>query len=274
MFCFRPLGGRHAAVIPALPDEADINGSHLVQHLNGIENANRLRAEEEAANAAGGSISGRRMKTGRDHDVTIGNGMATHFYSEQQGELIEIEDGERPKELQIIQVDSEDINNGQPARPRSNTTSMTILGAPTTMTSTIKPLTFHQEYAIPPPPPPDPAQHNRKERRGRKSSRARESDGFHEYVVPDSNVRNQSPPRLVSSQPASATPATPRMENGPTSSYTPSQNRDGQQGGEVRSYFSGAAAPPPPPPPSSSTLASIMNAYPSPANGSPRVERS
>ncbi|KAK7690138.1 hypothetical protein QCA50_006787 [Cerrena zonata] len=271
-----PLGGRHAAVIPALPDEADINGSSLVQHLNGIEAANRLREEEAAAAAHEASSSnplnaaGRRGKGIRDHDVTIGNGMATHFYSEQQGELIEIEDGERPKELQIIQVDSEDIHNGQPAKPRSNATSVTITGAPVTMTSTIKPLTFHQEYAIPPPPPPDPAQHNRKERRGRKSSRAREQqqDSFHEYVIPDSNIRTQSPGRPIQ-------PSTPRTENGhgPTSPYT-SQNRE-SQAGEGRSYFNSVASPPPPPPPSSSTLASIMNAYPPPANtSSPRVERS
>lgn len=272
VFVSRPLGGRHAAVIPALPDEADINGSSLVQHLNGIEA--RLREQEEAAaaaNAASGSNAGRRGKTNRDNDVTIGNGMATHFYSEQQGELIEIEDGERPKELQIIQVDSEDIHNGQPARPRSNTTSVTITGAPVTMTSTIKPLTFHQEYAIPPPPPPDPAQHNRKERRGRKSSRAREQDGFHEYTAPDSNMRDQSPSRP--GQPPHLSFAPPKAENGHqglTLPYTPSQNRDG----EGRSYFASAAEPPPLPPPSSSTLASIMNAYPPPATASPRGERS
>ncbi|CAL1712990.1 unnamed protein product [Somion occarium] len=285
-----PLGGRHAAVIPALPDEAELNGSQLIQALSGIEHLNRVPDDLNGSSSSGSLVgtpgngyTGGRRRDKANRDVTSGNGMATHYYSEQQGELIEIEDGERPRELQIIQVDSEDIHNGQPARPRSNTAS---------------------EYAIPPPPPPDPAQHNRKERRGRKSSRVREQHGgFEEYVVPDSNMSTRSPSRQRASH--SQSPALSRADRDRESHeqqqhppsqqqiYSPHQQHqipppppsssrsqtsqspylsppNGRGDAERRTYFAGS--PPPPPPPIPATFASIMNAYPAPPP-SPRSER-
>ncbi|KAL4242403.1 hypothetical protein ABKN59_012002 [Abortiporus biennis] len=229
-----PLGGRHAAVIPALPDEHDSNAPTL---------------------------------------------NATMYYSDR-GELVELD---RPpqRELQIIQVDKDDLHApSSGSRSRSNTNN----GPPANMTSTIKPITFHQEYINPPDPSP-PRESRGKERR---SSRARnqtfENFGNNGGPGVTSHPHSESPSRSQQRN-ASHSPVMHRAEAGreqvfssPTAQQLPpppsrSSSTSHHSHSPFISHNNGRPPPPAPSPqnqqPTSpgqvpATFASIMHAYPVP----------
>lgn len=215
----RLLGGRHAAVTPALPE---------------------------------------------DNDSGPGYG-----YSSERGEP----EQERPRELQIIQMENDE--QGQPRLP-----------APSTMT----PITFHQEYGHPP----------ERQLRERRNSRSSSSNANHDEYrtapppppaatvtgarsgspTPSYRTTSHSPVLLRDREPYSPKQHHPSssMSGGP-SAHTRSHSRssqdhrspyqahampshNGSDQGSISSRTYSAAQTPPPPVPA--TFASIMNAYPAP----------
>ncbi|KAH9947436.1 hypothetical protein B0H21DRAFT_333507 [Amylocystis lapponica] len=202
-----PLGGRHAAVIPALPEDNEGNVQGVVYY---------------------------------EHEF----------------------DPDRPRELQIIHVDSED-----PSRVRQ------ALPPPPSM----KPLTFHQEYA---PRPPE----RERERLERRNSRA-SNPAYDEY----SNGGSESPAhhRPVSHSPVIQRESTRDRERerdhysphqhpppghartsarasphhrSPYQAHASAHNGPGPEPGTRMREYGPPGTPPPVPP----TFASIMHAYPQP----------
>lgn len=285
----RPLGGRHAAVIPALPDELDANGYPL-------------------------------------------NAAATHYYSER-GELLELD---KPGELRIIQVDSEEIQQAAQAKAAratgnanaaSNGSSLNVNSGLPPMTSTIKPITFHQEYTMPPPGRDGERKSREKERRNsRASNHSYEEYNGNGHVSGNggltgpggesrSMTRTRSHSRSHSQSHSQSHSHSPALSHRATS-HSPLLHRiEQQRPGELgqvpspshppppspvhalpppTSVFSSRPYMPPPtringrerqgpnvqqpiqvmpqsPPPVPATFASIMNAYPAPPmGGSPR----
>lgn len=213
-----------------------------------------------------------------------GNGAPSHYYTEN-GELVELD---RPRELQIIHVDTEDLqtgtNHAHDGRVRHRSAHALSQGAPAAMTSTIKPIMFHQEYsnnnnnhhAMAPPTGQDPQTQAQRERAGsvggreRRNSRAGNAS-FDEYANGSGNGAAGPESQQIRS-PASASSSSHRAgERDRPASRSPLLHRDQQayspthNGSPTTSQGNGVPA----------TFASIMNAYaPGAAAGPPeRGER-
>ncbi|TCD70156.1 hypothetical protein EIP91_004626 [Steccherinum ochraceum] len=122
-----PLGGRHAAVIPALPEDHENNIMYApIAPAMIFDHSPPPPPTPPIANN--------------------GNGAPSHYYSEQ-GELVELDN---TRELQIIHVDTDDLQSGtnhaHDGRVKHRSMHALSQGAPMTMTSTLKPILFHQEY--------------------------------------------------------------------------------------------------------------------------------
>ncbi|EMD39574.1 hypothetical protein CERSUDRAFT_80961 [Gelatoporia subvermispora B] len=192
-----PLGGRHAAVIPALPED-----------------------QEGSAAPAG-------------------------YYMDRDG--MDIDQRDRPRELQIIQVDTEDTGHLRLA------------------SGAVKPLLFHQEYAQ---EYARSAEHEReREHEPRSSGRRNSRGGASAYA---DYAEHASPPPH---RPTSHSPSLPRDRY----AHSPSQHtRSHGQSPHMHHHSpyqaSNGAASSPPPPPVPPTFASIMNAYPAAPRGAASPE--
>lgn len=187
-----------------------------------------------------------------DNDTGSGYG-----YSSERAE----QEQERPRELQIIQMENDE--HGQPRLP-----------APSTM----KPITFHQEYVHTP------------DRQLRERRNSRSSNSTHEeYRVPPAgrsgspvqSYRTSHSPVMLRDREPYSPKQHPAASGGP-SAHTRSHSRSSQ---DHRSPYQAHAMPPHngpdqgapssrsyaahTPPPVPATFASIMNAYPAPPMASP-----
>ncbi|OSD07349.1 hypothetical protein PYCCODRAFT_1430603 [Trametes coccinea BRFM310] len=255
-----PLGGRHAAVIPALPDEQDPNGAVPPNgdSVNGHGYLNE-RGEPEPepipvpANAAAAAAA-----------VATPSTRSTMSRS-------------RPNELTIIHMEEDPS-----LRPRSSSQAQQA-NVP------MKSITFHQEYpnappenghrtrrgsrasnaaydeyVQPPPQPPPPGgtpmhidspTHSRTASRSPVMHRERERDRDRErddHFSPPMHL----PPPVVGSSRSHSTVASPHGHRSPYDSHA---NGASEQAG----YRAGT-----PPPPVPATFASIMHAYSAPPNAS------
>lgn len=204
----RHLGGRHAAVVPALPEDSD-----------------------------------------------NGNGSTYGYPPERVGP-----EQDPPRQLQIIQMENE--------------------GAQQRLPTTMKPITFHQEYA-PQPPAPSSDRQLRERRNSRSSTSAHEEYRVLQAARPGSpaqNYRHASHSPAMMREPYSPQHH-PSAPGGP-SAHTRSHSRSSQdlrspyQGHAVSPHHNGAEPGPAlprsygaathTPPPVPAPFASIMNAYPAP----------
>ncbi|RDX49961.1 hypothetical protein OH76DRAFT_1438336 [Lentinus brumalis] len=252
-FSHRPLGGRHAAVIPALPDEHEPSspGANENGYYEGETGAIPTPAPTPTPAPASAPISAPLpAPTPGPAQAPLG----------------------RHGELQIIHVEKEDPS----LRPRNAPTPQVSVPMNTI-------ITFHQEF---PNAPPEPSH------RGRRSSRAIHAGvGFEEYTPPsamrvDSPVHARTasrspvlhrerseradrehdhfspphalPPHAVPHPRAHGALPSPHHRS-PYDSHSVVPN-----GAESVAYRAGT-----PPPPVPATFASIMNAYPAPPMTSP-----
>ncbi|KAH8104641.1 hypothetical protein BXZ70DRAFT_887891 [Cristinia sonorae] len=255
-----PLGGRHAAVIPALPEDHESTIMYApVTPAPGNDPPTPVITTPPIANN--------------------GNGAPSHYYTEH-GELVELD---RPRELQIIHVDTDDLqtgtNHAHDGRVRHRSTHALSQGAPATMTSTIKPIMFHQEYPMAPPAAGSQGQgqtqaqelQQGQERaasssggRERRNSRA-SNPSYDEYspnggAASPSSYRDRPPPR------------SPLLHRDQQAAYSPRQGQaspymshnGGSREGDVERERGYAASSPAATQAAGvpATFASIMNAYP------------
>lgn len=273
----RPLSGRHAAVIPALPED----------HESNIMYAPTTTPSNGTSHARDNTPPAPPIPT--PPIANNGNGAPSHYYTEH-GELVELD---RPRELQIIHVDTEDLQSGtnhaHDGRVRHRSTHALSQGAPATMTSTIKPIMFHQEYPMAPPAqgqgsvqgpvPTAQDQHREKVSAGRERRNSRASNAsYDEYSNGAGPERVHSPATSHRDRPPSRSPLLHREREPREQVFSPPHGHSPRQGSQQHSpYVShngrdresdrdrGYASSPQSAVPA--TFASIMNAYPAPGGG-------